>query len=511
VADPNAAVLARMGELMAEYQLDPLGLVYAIYPWGELGELAEESGPRDWQIEALSDIGDRLRAGYDPAAAMMPVLKAISSGHGIGKSTLFAWLAWWGVSTMVDARVLITANTEAQLRTRTWPEVVKWTRLASNAAMFKVQGLRIHSVEPGHSENWRCDAVTWSETNLVAFQGLHNLGRRLVLLFEEASGIADAVWTTAEGSLTDLNTEIVWVAIGNPTEPTGRFAECFGAQRARWHGKQIDSRTVPGTNLAQAAEWVALYGEDHDFVRVRVRGMFPRSGSMQFISSEAVELARTREPQSLLTDPLIAGLDVARSLAGDQSVLRFRKGRDARTIPPIKWRTDNLMNIAGAVAEQCELLRVNQLFVDEGGVGGGVVDRLRQLGVDCIGIMFGAVSDRINYVGAMAQYANKRTEMWGNMREWLIGGAIDEDPELLADLVGPQYDFIVKAGRDAIMLERKKDMKARGLSSPDDGDALALTFAYPVAPRAIADAGRLGIPQAASGGFLGDYDPYATG
>jgi hypothetical protein len=506
VADLGVAALA---EALADYQLDPLGLVMVAYPWGEPGELEKQTGPRDWQVDALRDIGDRLKAGYDPEAAMMPVLKSISSGHGIGKSALLAWLAWWGISTMVDSRVVVTANTEQQLRTRTWPEVVKWARLAINRDMFKVEGFSIHSLAPGHDKNWRCDAVTWSTNNLVAFQGLHNLGRRLVVLFEEASGIDDDVWATTEGALTDADTEIIWVVIGNPTEPSGRFAQCFGNQRNRWHGKQIDSRTVEGTNKALLAEWVALYGEDHDFVRVRVRGMFPRSGSMQFISSESVEMARKREAVALLTDPLIAGLDVARSLAGDQSVLRFRKGRDARSIRPIKWRTDNLMNIAGATADACREYGVNQLFVDEGGVGGGVVDRLRQLGTDCIGINFGVPSDRISYDGATPAYANKRTEMWGNTREWLKGGAIDDDPELLADLVGPRYDFVIKAGRDAIMLERKKDMKTRGLSSPDDGDALALTFAYPVAPRSIGEAGRLGIPSETSGAFVGDYDPFA--
>lgn len=501
-----ADAAARLGEVLAKYQTDPWGFVNVAYPWGEPGELEKLQGPRDWQEQALKDIGKRLALGYEPGEAMMPVLKAISSGHGIGKTALLSWLAWWGVSTMVDARVAVTANTEQQLRTRTWPEVVKWSRMAINRNLFKVQGLSITSLVPGHTSNWRVDAVTWSVNNLVAFQGLHNVGRRLLVLFEEASGIDDLVWDTTEGSLTDQNTEIIWVAIGNPTEATGRFQQCFGAQAARWHGQQIDARSVDGTNKALFDEWLKIYGEDHDFFRVRVRGMFPRSGSMQFISSEVIDEASKREAVAMLTDPLIAGLDVARSLAGDQSVLRFRKGRDARTIPPMKWRTDNLMNLAGAVADRCAELGVNQLFVDEGGVGGGVIDRLRQLGTDCIGVMFGAKSDRINFDGAMPAYANKRTEMWGNMREWLKGGAIDGDVELLADLLGPQYDFIIKDGRDAIMLERKKDMKKRGLASPDDGDALALTFAYPVAPRPIGEAGRLGLQQ----DTRGDYDPYAS-
>ena len=502
-ARPDAA-LARFAEKIASYQLDPLGFVKVCYPWAEPGELAEIAGPRDWQIEVLRDIGKRLRAGYEPGAAMMPVLTTIASGHGIGKTALLSWLVWWGLSTMVDSRVMLTANTEAQLRTRTWPEVVKWTRLAVNQAMFKVAGLSIRSAIEGHGANWRADAVTWSENNLVAFQGLHNKGRRLVVLFEEASGIADKVWETTEGALTDAGTEIIWIALGNPTEPSGRFAECFGRERHRWHGKQIDSRTVPGTNTALFAEWVRLYGEDHDFVRVRVRGMFPRSGSMQFIGSELVEAAATRPALPQLTDPLIIGVDVAR-FGDDQSVIWARKGRDARTIPPIKLRGVDTMQLAGRVAECVREWHANAVFVDGGGVGGGVIDRLRQLNVDVIEVQFGAKADRISMTEERPAFQNKRAEMWGNMREWLARGAIPDDPEIRADLVGPQYSFIVADGRDAIALERKRDMKLRGLASPDCADALALTFAFPVMPVEAAQAGRLGFTPRNN-----DYDPYAA-
>jgi hypothetical protein len=499
--------VAAFAETLASYQTDPLGFVCVCYPWGEPGELAGLSGPRAWQAGVLFDIGARLAAGYAPGAAMMPVLKTVASGHGIGKSALIAWLVWWGLSTMVDARVMVTANTEAQLRTRTWPEVVKWTRLALNRAMFKVQGLAIQSAAPGHAANWRCDAVTWSENNLVAFQGLHNAGRRIVVLFEEASGIADKVWETTEGSLTDANTEIVWAALGNPTEPAGRFAACFGRERHRWHGEQIDSRTVPGTNKKLFEEWVRLYGEDHDFVRVRVRGMFPRSGSMQFISSELVEAAAKREPIPLLTDPLILGVDVAR-FGDDQSVIWARKGRDARSIPPIRLRGVDTMQLAGRVAECVTEWHANAVFVDGGGVGGGVIDRLRQLGVAVIEVQFGGKADRVSLSEERPAYFNKRSEMWGNLREWLAGGSIPDDPEIRADLVGPQYAFVVAGGRDAIALERKRDMKLRGLASPDLADSLCLTFAYPVAPRAAADAGRLGwLPSDPAA--RNDYDPYA--
>lgn len=487
------------------YQHDPLGFTRAVFPWGT-GNLSDSKGPREWQEGVLASIGTRLRAGMAPGAAMMPVLQAVASGHGVGKSALVAWLIWWAMSTCPDAKVVLTANTGQQLRTKTWPEIQKWARLAFNSHWFDVLGESIASKDPKAAKTWRCDAVTWSENNLEAFAGLHNKGRRILLLFDEASGIADRVWEVAEGALTDEDTEIIWAAFGNPTEPGGRFAACFGAQRHRWAPLQIDSRTVPGTNKRLFAEWVALYGEDSDFVRVRVRGVFPRAGSMQFIGSELVEQAVAREASGTRADPLIIGADIAR-FGDDCTVIAFRKGRDARIIPWIKLRGADTMQVAARIAEARAQHRADAIFVDGGGVGGGVVDRLRQLGEKPIEVQFGGRSDRTSVDDTSPATANKRAEMWANMRQWLAHGAIPDDVELKADLTGPQYSFIIRDGRDAILLEPKEAMKKRGLASPDGADALALTFAYPVAPRPDA-----GLPDA--GTFrtdtLGDYNPFES-
>ena len=137
-----------------------------------------------------------------------------------------------------------------------------------------------------------------------------------------------------------------------------------------------------------------------------------------------------------------------------------------------------MMQIAARVAEANERHRPDAIFIDQGNMGLGVVDRCRQLQLPVFGIDFGSEP-----VGGDpgAAYYNRRAEMWGKVREWLPHGAIDDDPELKANLTAVEYGFKLRAGRDAILLERKKDMKARGLASPDDGDALALTFALPVA------------------------------
>ena len=229
---------------------------------------------------------------------LLPILMARASGHGVGKSTVAAWVILWGLSTMPNARVVVTANTDSQLRTKTWPEVTKWLRLMINRDWFKATATAVFSAQAERERLWRADAIPWSEENTEAFAGLHNKGRRVILIFDEASAIADKIWEVSEGALTDEGTEIIWLAFGNPTRNTGRFRECFGRFRHRWDCAHIDSRMVEGTNKAQLEQWVRDYGEDCDFVRVRVRGVFPHAGSMQFISSELVEAAMSSEREN---------------------------------------------------------------------------------------------------------------------------------------------------------------------------------------------------------------------
>ena len=455
---------------------DPLRCVEEGFPWGEIGsELEGYDGPDLWQRDILAQVRDGL-----PLGAAIQI--AVASGHGPGKSALVSWLILWAISTFPDARGVVTANTEVQLRTKTWAELAKWHRLFIARHWFHFTATAMYSVDPAHEKTWRVDAIAWSERNTEAFAGLHNLGRRVFVFFDEASAIPDIIWETTEGALTDAETEIIWAVFGNPTRNSGRFKECFGRFRHRWKNHQIDSRTAKLTDKAQISQWVSDYGEDSDFVRVRVRGVFPRAGSMQFIPSDLVEAAAQRRPDAYLHDPLIMGVDVAR-FGDDQTVIVFRRGRDAQTIPWIKLRGADTMTVAARIAELARVYQPDVIFVDGGGPGGGVVDRLRMLRQPVIEVQFGGAADRSTDAsdGAIV-YANKRAEIWGSMRDWLRGGAIPEDVELTADLTGAEYGYVLLRGRDAIQLEKKGDMKKRGLASPDAGDALALTFAYPVAP-----------------------------
>lgn len=487
-------------DLISECSGDPLKFVMRAFPWGEKGtDLENYSGPDEWQIKQLNGIRDDLAKG-------LPIQLATASGHGVGKSTEVSWLILWAMATKEFTRGVVTANTESQLRTKTWPELAKWHRLFIARHWFDMTATSIRSVNSSEEQGWRIDAIPWSEKSTESFAGLHNKGKRILVIFDEASAIPDVIWETVEGALTDEGTEIIWAAFGNPTRNSGRFRECFGRFKHRWRTWQVDSRTVRITNKAQISAWEQDYGEDSDFFRVRVKGEFPRAGTMQFIPADLVDAARKREPEAKLYDPLVMGVDVAR-FGDDQSVIVLRRGRDAKSIAWVTLRGADTMQLAARIVDMAAQFRPDAIFVDEGGVGGGVVDRLNMLRQPVIGVQFGGKADRAIQDGqGLVGYANKRAEMWGNMREWLRGGMIPDNADLTTELVAVEYGYVMRDGRDVILLEKKSDMKRRGLASPDMADALALTFAYPVNPSDH----RLGFERQ-GGSHQINYDPLAIG
>lgn len=496
--DPRLALAQRIGE----FRYDPLGYALFAFAWGE-GPLVGVAGPRNWQRETMGVIRDHL---CDTDTRHAPCRVARASGHGIGKSALIAMLIKWGLDTCVDTRIITTANTESQLLTKTSPEITKWSNLAITRDWFKPTATALISTMQGHDKAWRADLVTWSVNNTEAFAGLHNQGRRIILIFDEASGIDAKVWEVALGALTDENTEIIFLVLGNPTLNTGAFRECFGKHRGLWNHKQIDSRTVEGTNKAYLEELVQTYGIDSDIVKVRVLGQFPSASSMQFILSADVDAARTRDTgHTLGTDPVIFGVDCAR-FGNDHSTLAIRCGRDARTRPWKRWYHMDAMTLAGDIAMEAAIWKPDAIFVDAGNIGAAVIDRLRQLLPDTmiVEVWFGSTKVReANWIGASrVRVANKRTEMWTNMRHWLVNGCIPDHQGLADDLINPEYGFDAD---QAVLLEKKEHMKGpgRNLPSPDDGDALATTFAEPVQPRAVP-----GYLDPANYG-RGEYDRYA--
>jgi hypothetical protein len=241
-----------------------------------------------WQEELLEYLGQCIRDGHGGEDAVA-VLLAVASGHGIGKSALVAWIILWFISTRENPQIVVTAGTQEQLRSKTWRELAKWHKLAINRDWFKWTATRLYNVEA--PEQWFASAIPWSANNPESFAGTHE--KHVLVIFDEASQIDNIIWETTEGAMTTPGA--VWIAFGNPTRNTGRFAECWGRFKHRWKQWQVDSRTAKKANRAQLDQWVQDYGEDSDFVRVRVRGMFPRAGSVQFIPNDLVRNAMQRK------------------------------------------------------------------------------------------------------------------------------------------------------------------------------------------------------------------------
>ena len=455
---------SQLNEAIASFVDDPLGFVCFVFPWGQ-GELAHQSGPDTWQTAVLEYLGTHCLTA--PEALQV----AVASGHGVGKTALVAWLLLWFLSTRAHPQAVVTANTKTQLDTKTWRELAKWHQRSVHRDWFAWTATRFYHVD--HPATWFASAIPWSATNAEAFAGTHETD--VLLLFDEASAIDDLIWETAEGALTTPGA--LWLAFGNPTRNTGRFKECFPGGRLahRWHALQVDSRRAKLANQAQIAHWITDYGEDSDFVRVRVKGVFPRASSTQFISQALIDTARARAAQLWSMDwaPRIIGVDVAR-FGDDESVILIRQGH--RILEQVTLREKRTTELVGFVAKAITTYQPSAVFIDEVGIGAGVVDQLQALGHAVLGVNAGESASE------PTKYRNLRAEMWDKMRQWLTDtGILPDDPELCAQLTGLEYGYTVS---EQLQLERKEDMKARGLASPDRGDALALTFARPVTMQA---------------------------
>ena len=242
----------------------------------------------------------------------------------------------------------------------------------------------------------------------------------------------------------------------------------------------------------EAADWDE---EDPSYRHVWLGG-YREASDMQFIRASLVSRARKNVATSSPQDELCLGVDVARG-GDDRSVILARRGRDCRTHPPMVFEKMDTMTLVGRVTMQIDAMKPDAVFVDDGGVGGGVVDRLRQLGYHIIAVDSSWAPDGLT----TAKVKNKRAEMWQRMKEWLDqpGVALPDTDEVEIDLTGPLYKFDAK---NAIQIESKQDMKKRHVRSPDIADALALTFAFPVSARGEAQR------QQDSNTCDNDYNPF---
>lgn len=202
-----------------------------------------------------------------------------------------------------------------------------------------------------------------------------------------------------------------------------------------------------------------------DFAAANENALIPLTLAMAARGKHLIESTYSHAPK-------ILGVDVARQ-GGDSSVILRRQGM--ASFKPIKLDQLDSMAVASRVAQEWQLWKPDAVFVDgTGGYGAGVIDRLRQLGYTPIEVQFGGKAND-------PRFLNKRAEMWWGVKEWLeAGGALPDEMELVRELAAPTYEF--DRTRGVFRLEPKEDVKERIGRSPDIADALALTFAQPVAP-----------------------------
>jgi len=447
----------QLADDIAKFYDDPLGFVRYIFPWGT-GELKDQTGPDEWQTEFLAAVGQKIKQTDINTAIRF----AVASGHGVGKTALVAWIILWFNSTRPKPQIVVTANTQTQLTTKTWRELAKWHRLALNRHWFIWTATKFyHTLYP---ELWYASAVPWSKDNSEAFAGTHETNG-VLFLFDEASAIDEVIWEVSEGAMTTPGS--MWFVFGNPTQTAGKFFECFHDMAHRWTTYRVDSRKAKMANQEQIKEWIDDYGEDSDFIKVRVKGEFPRQSSTQFISADVVQEASRRSPGRNEHYPKVIGVDVAR-FGSDESVIVMRQG--FKTSTPISYKQIDVMQLAGRVVELVREHPRSVVCADGVGVGAGLVDRLKQLGIPVIDVQ----SAEKPYDART--YANKRAEMWGRMREWLMsGGSLPNDKDLQKQLYSLEYGLNKKL---QILLQSKEDIRKSGGVSPDKADALAFTFAY---------------------------------
>jgi len=466
---------------------DPEAFVMYAFPWGVKNTpLAKFAGPRKWQREVLREITDHIKAqggkvDYDT------IRMAVSSGRGIGKSALVSWLVLWMLTTRIGGSVVVSANSENQLRSVTWAELTKWSAMLINSHWWEISATKLvpakwltdiveKDLKKG-TRYWACEGKLWSEENPDSYAGVHNQDG-MMLIFDESSGIPDAIWDVGAGFFTENTPDRYWFAFSNPRRNSGYFFECFNAKRAFWKSRTVDARTVEDTDKAVYEQIIAEYGENSSQAKVEVYGEFPSAGEDQFIGPMLVDDAMKRPKYKDMTAPIIVGVDPARGGA-DATVIVVRQGRDLVAIK--RYQGEDTMTIVGRVIEAIEEFKPALTVIDEGGLGYGILDRLTEQRYKVRGINFG------NKAKHPQAFGNKRAEMWNDMRNWLKSASIPSDRQLRADLTGPAKR---PDSSGTIFLEGKKEMRARGLASPDAADALCVTFAFPVAHREYTEPAR---------------------
>jgi len=490
-------------DIISRFYSDPLGYVRFMFPWGVSGSALEYfDGPDDWAIESLRVIGDEVKdRRFNFRDSVDPILHAVSSGHGIGKSAFVSWLVCWLMDTRVNCKGVITASTLNQLEKKTWPEISKWfgLRLVGSDWFEVVTSKNNLSVfRVGSRESWFFSGLSPNEKNSEAFAGQHNVDSSSIYIFDEASGVPDKIWSVAYGGLTDGEPHMY--VFGNPTRKSGEFFDIFNdrLKHRKWIIRKVDSRSVRITNKSLLREWVETYGEDSDFVRIRVRGEFPSRGSTSLYDMRDVRRCvengrdyllwlkgRVGKSGELLgvgpdvgagnfyvppgEEALRGSLDVSR-FGSDSSILSYRRGRDCVSVPWKFFDSMDLVDLSDYVLRDARLVGADCVMVDAIGVGAGVFDILNRSGG---GISFFDVMGSRESLEKRI-YVNKRTELHFKCAAMVKSGCyLPDNEDLIRDMEAMTFE---EHSDGRLFVLSKKDLRRELGRSPDSLDSLSMSF-----------------------------------
>ena len=393
----------------------------------------------------------------------------VASGHGIGKSATMSWLLLWYLFCFKDAQIPCTAPTSEQMYDVLWKEVAKWlSKMPKEVQEF--YDVQSHYVRMKESpETWFARAKTAKKESPEALAGVH--GDHVMMLVDEASAVPEEIFTVAEGALTNEN--ILQILISNPTRLTGFFRATHKKDKENWQCFSFDCTQSPVVDESYVERIKSKYGEDSDQFRVRVQGKFPKEGAVDdkgwssLILDKELEIAKAYIPTESYIGARRLGLDVARG-GGCENVWVLRTENFAKVIA--KSQISDIMEVASETIRISKEYGVHpyNIFVDDAGVGGGVVDRLHQLRCLCNGVQGASKPDD------REMFANKRAENFWNLKLWIQqGGKLDKYQDWDEGL-----DIKYKANNTGkIKIMSKVEMQKEGIASPDTMDALALTFA----------------------------------
>jgi hypothetical protein len=424
---------------------------------------------------------------------------AMVACKGPGKTAVLAWCGWGSLSLYPHANGIALSITEDNLRDNLWKELAWWyARSPWLQRCFKMGGERIEARES--PKTWWLSARAFAkdarpdqQANTLA--GLHSQTHVFVLC-DESSDYPPGVIQAAEGIFTNkgvvgevggqqLKLVARLIQAGNPTRSEGPLYEAAVTHRRRWHvihitGDPDDPKRSPRINIDEARAVIAEHGRETAWVMVNILGQFPPVGSDKLLGPVHVQKAveRVVRREEYRDEAKVLGVDVAAGgLAKTAAWLR----QGSYVIGSKEWRLDDTDEIAEQIALLIIKHKPHRVFIDIGGVGRGVYSRLKHLGYEeiLVGVDFGsAPSDP-------RRWADKRTEMHDLLadavKKWLC---IPDHAGLRADLLAPKIGLEIVGKKTVRKLESKKDMAKRGIPSPDDSDALALTFAHPVQPPA---------------------------